>query len=238
MFSLTGFPIRFTPSLRISIVAFIAILLFLRLGVWQVHRAHEKKQMIIHHQIQAKQAPTAWHINDPLPQQYQRVQVEGEFLAHPFLLDNQYYHHKIGYQVLSPLLVTADQVILVDRGWLQDIYSRRMLPSVTTPCGKVVLIGEAYYPSSKKVTLGPLIEQNKTNVTLIEVLEPALVGKILHKSVQPFIMRLNRYEPYGYVREWPVVSMPPERHKAYALQWFAMALVTFIAWIALIMKKL
>jgi surfeit locus 1 family protein len=39
------------------------------------------------------------------------------------------------------------------------------------------------------------------------------------------------------VREWKTVAMPPQRHLAYALQWFVMALVVLIIFVALNLKK-
>ncbi|WP_019216188.1 SURF1 family cytochrome oxidase biogenesis protein [Legionella tunisiensis] len=59
----------------------------------------------------------------------------------------------------------------------------------------------------------------------------------MHKSVYPFIIRLDKSEADSYVREWAVVAMPPERHYAYALQWFAIAFVILILFIALNLKK-
>ena len=37
----------------------------------------------------------------------------------------------------------------------------------------------------------------------------------------------------AYPIEWKIVSVGPERHGAYALQWFALALTLLILWVAL-----
>jgi len=36
-------------------------------------------------------------------------------------------------------------------------------------------------------------------------------------------VRLDAGTPGVFVRDWPVISTTPEKHRAYAVQWFAMA---------------
>ena len=125
------------------------------------------------------------------------------------------------------------EVLLVDRGWLLGDQTRQRLPVTDSPSGIINLVGSAYYPSAKTWVLGQMIEKEQANVVVIEFIDTQLIGQILHKSVYPFIIRLGKHEAGGYVRDWAIVSMPPQRHYAYALQWFAMALVILILYIAL-----
>lgn len=78
-------------------------------------------------------------------------------------------------------------------------------------------------------------EGNK--VVILERLDTQLISQVLQKSVSPFIIRLDKQDANGFVREWATVSMPPQRHLAYALQWFVMALVVLIIFVALNLKK-
>ena len=233
MFSLTGFNVRFTPRLGMSLLAILAIILFVRLGLWQVQRANEKKQMLVAHHQLAKQAPIAWQSSKKLPQQYQPLKITGKYIAKTLLLDNQHYQHQFGYQVISPLMLADGKVILIDRGWVAGDVTRQTLPRIIIPDGPIEAIGSAYYPSSKNWLLGQMVEKEEANVTVIELIDPKLIAQFLHKSLYPFIIRLDNQADHGFVREWAIVSMPPERHYAYALQWFAMALVILIIFIAL-----
>lgn len=236
MFSLTGFNLRFTPRWPISVLAVLTMLLFTRLGLWQLQRANEKIQMLSVHQELAKQAPIFWQVTSKLPTQYQQIKVQGYFLSKVLLYDNQHYQHQFGYHVISPLLVANGQVVLVDRGWIAGDVSRQTLPVTSLPTGLINIVGSVYYPSAKNWVLGQVIEEKRKDLAVVEQIDTQLISQVLHKSVYPFIIRLGKQEAGGYVREWSIVAMPPMRHYAYALQWFAMALVVLILFISLNIK--
>lgn len=235
--SLTGFNIRCTPSWQMSIFAICMILLFIRLGFWQLHRAEEKINMVNAHSALADQKPILWQEGSTLPAQYQQFRVQGQFLQKTLLLDNQHYHHQFGYHAVSPFVLSNGNVILIDRGWLPGDPTRQIFPPVESPRNIITLQGSAYYPSEKNWQLGQVFENDSANYVVIELIDTKLISQFLHKSVYPFIMRLGKDEANGYIREWTVVAMPPKRHYAYAVQWFAMALVILIIFIVLNCKK-
>ncbi|HBI21527.1 MAG TPA: SURF1 family protein [Legionella sp.] len=219
------------------LLTLFAMALFVRLGYWQLERASDKQQMMAALNAFIKQVPTPWGSSDPLPAQYQTLRVKGHFLPAIFLLDNQHHQHQFGYDVISPLKIQGGVVVLVDRGWVPGDVTRQQFPEVETPCGVVSLVGSAYYPSTKQWILGQALEKKGTDLAVVEWVDADLISKFLHKSVYPFIIRLSKSANFGYVREWAVVAMPPERHYGYAFQWFAIALAIFILFIALNVKK-
>lgn len=235
--SLTGFNLCFTPSRRMSLLTLLFIVLFMRLGFWQLERADEKKQLLMAQNEFAKSKPIGWQISSGLPAQYQQLTVQGHFLPDVFLLDNQHYQHQFGYDVLSPFVLADGRVILVDRGWVTGDMKRQTLPVIDVPRGFIRVSGSAYYPSDKNWLLGQAFEKKADGLVVMELIDTKLASKFLHKLVYPFIMRLSQESAHGFVREWAIVSMPPERHYGYALQWFAIVLVIFILFIALNLKK-
>lgn len=235
--SLAGFNVRFTPRWRMSLIAFISILLFTRLGFWQLQRGEEKKHMLAAHHAFANQAPIAWQPSSESPAQYQQIVVHGQFLPQVLLFDNQHHQHQFGYHVISPLAVSNGHVILVDRGWLAGDVTRQTYPVIDSPAGFVNVLGQAYYPSTKNWVLGQSLEKKQANLAIVELIDTQLISQFLHKSVYPFIIRLGKDEAKGFVREWAIVAMPPERHNAYAFQWFAIAFVIFILFVVLNIKK-
>lgn len=237
MFSVTGFKYRFTPSWQMFFLACLVAGLFMRLGFWQLQRAEEKRNMLATQHAMTIQKPVSWKISDSMPEQYQLLKIEGKFLPPILLLDNQHIHHQFGYDVISPLLLADGRVVLVDRGWVSGDVSRQTFPEVSLSTGTIKLVGSVFYPSSKTWVLGPSLEQIKSDLAIIELFDMSLISQFLHKSVYPFIIRLGREEQNGFTRKWPVVAMLPERHVAYALQWFALALVVVILFVVHNMKK-
>lgn len=229
---------RFAPSWSMAILAGLAISFLSYLGLWQLDRAHQKQKMIMAQTQQMRQLPIAWHALMNNPQQYQQITITGDYMPFAFLLDNQHYQHQFGYNVLTPVLISPDNIVLVDRGWVAGNTDRRQLPSVTFLQKKVLLTGQVYYPSANPLLLGDAYEQKTNNLVIIESIDTQLISQFLHKSVYPFIIRMSKTAANGYTREWPVVSMPPERHNAYALQWFLMAFVVLIIFIGLHVKKI
>ena len=97
------------------------------------------------------------------------------------------------------------------------------------------ITGMAYYPSSKGFVLGEPLEKISKDLVIIETQDTLLLSKLLHKSVYPFIIRESENSRSPFLQQWPVVSMQPSRHYAYALQWFGLAIVLII--ILIILKK-
>lgn len=236
VFSLTCFNLSFTPSRRMFLLTILAVALFVRLGIWQLDRGHEKQRLLNSSHAESVRPPVLWRADDALPKQYQALQVRGHFLSTTLLLDNQHYQHQFGYDVLSPLVLADGSIVLVDRGWIMRDPQAHQLPDIEIPAGNLQVFGSAYYPSSKHWILGQALEEKNASFAIVELLDVPLISQFLHKSVYPFIIRQNKAEAHGYMREWAIVSMPPTRHYGYAVQWFAIALVIFIIFIALNLK--
>ena len=228
---------QFKLSLTWTLLTLALMTFLMSLGFWQLHRAEEKKTWLKLAQRQALISPVAWYVGMAEPAVFQRLVLHGHYLPYTLLFDNQHSNHQWGYHVLNPLEVAKEEVILVDRGWVLGDRQRSVLPFVNIPKGDLSIQGQAYYPSAKGLVLGEIIEPHGASLAVIERIDTTLISNLLHKKVYPFIIHLDKLAPFGYVRDWPIVSMPPQRHYAYALQWFAMALVLIVIYLALSLKK-
>lgn len=237
LMSLTGFKRGFTRNWPMTLLAIFGVLLFMRLGFWQLDRAFEKTQRLALEQQLRRKAPITWLPSMTMPLLYQRIKVEGHFLPQVFFLDNQHHQHQFGYHVISPLRLSNRQVILVDRGWINGDPTRQNLPEIHTPLNLVEINGVAYYPSYNAWLYGNIIDKVEKNSTVIEALDTHILSQFLHHAVYPFIIRLDKHEAHGFVRAWQTVSMPPERHYAYAVQWFGLAGLIIILYVALTFRK-
>ncbi|MFT4058676.1 MAG: SURF1 family protein [Legionella sp.] len=235
--SVTFFKFRFTPSWIMLVLTAVFFALFVRLGFWQIHRADEKANMLAAQKMRKQLNPVPWNSKCPLPVQYERIQLEGLYLSQVFLLDNQHYQHQFGYDVLSPLELADGSIVMIDRGWLHGDNTRRIFPKIKNPEHLVKLQGTAYFPNKNQWVLGAIFEKKGGKTVILERFEEQLVSQLLQKTVYPFIIRLDKQDTHGFVREWETVSMPAQRHLGYALQWFAMAVVVLIIFVALNLKK-
>ena len=231
--SVKGFEFHFTPNRWMVLLTLMVLFIFCKLGAWQLHRAKEKRTIVAHVAHYAAKAPRAWQPPDNLPNPYEKIRVSGHFTTDLFFLDNQHHHHQLGYHVISPLVLTNQHVIMVDRGWVKAMPSREIMPSISTPTQTIFLSGEAYYPSKNQWVLGQSIEKKQAHTTIVELINVKLFSIFLHKDVYPFIIRLDNQSAHGFRREWTSINMPPQRHEGYAFQWFMMAFTVLILFITL-----
>lgn len=226
--SITFFHYRFTPKILSTIVMSLVIAGCIALGFWQLERAHTKESIL--NKFHTQHLQNFISVKKLVPAQFQPIKVSGNFLDYNFFLDNQFHDHKVGYNVISAFKTTDNRVIFIDRGWVIDASQRQKIPKIITPARNLILRGYTYYPT-KMLALGNILEKKAAKFAIIEKIDINLMREILQISAYPFIMRLDKHEAFGFIRNWKLVSMPPKRHYAYAVQWFALAFSAFILYI-------
>lgn len=206
----------------------------LSLSVWQYRRGIEKQQSI----TQFEQAPLVnWHRGETV-KNHQHVQIQGRFInQQQFLLDNQFYRHRFGYHVLTPLLLSSGDVILVDRGYVASSADRQTLPQIASVDGQLNLRGRVHQIQRNRFISAHVIDNPGRSPLVIEQVNFAMIAAILKMNVVPWILWLDPEQPHGFIRDWHVVTMTPARHFGYAFQWFMLALGFLIAMIAANTRK-
>lgn len=221
-----------------TLFALALLPLFLGLGRWQLQRADEKAVAQVAFEQRESAAPKALAELPAQPEAYTRVAVSGHYdNAHSFLLDNRILHGRFGYEVITPFVLqqTVQGVrqqarrLLVNRGWIEGDPARVQRPVVTAVEGEVQLSGYVYRDSARVTLVGNGDEQQWPRV--IQNLQTDDLQQRLGAPVYPFILRLDNGAPGAFRAEWQIVSMSPERHVAYAVQWFAMAFTLAVVWV-------
>jgi surfeit locus 1 family protein len=218
---------QFRFDWKLSLLTALLLPLLLSLGYWQLQREQEK--LALQQQYAARQSEAAVALEQLRPQddlQYRQVEISGRYdNAHSFLLDNRIHQGRAGYDLVTPLITPANGIVLVNRGWLPQGASRAQLPALAVIDGDVSLRGSVYVPVGTQLVLGAA-EPAAGWPRVVQTLEPAQMAAAAgHASAElfPYSVRLAEGAPGVLVRDWPVVSMAPERHRGYAVQWFAMA---------------
>ncbi len=218
---------QFRFDWKLTLLTAVLLPLLLSLGFWQLRREQEKLDLQQQYAARQGEAPVALAQLDPAEdQQYRQVEFSGRYdNAHSFLVDNRIHQGQAGYDLVTPLITDADLVVLVNRGWLPQGQSRAQLPAPDVIDGEITLRGTVYVPVGDPFVLGgDLVTEGWPRV--VQTLDPATMAEQAGypvASVFPHSIRLAEGAPGVLVRNWPVISTTPEKHRGYAVQWFAMA---------------
>jgi surfeit locus 1 family protein len=209
----------------------VLVALFVSLGVWQVSRAQEKRAT---QQAFERKTGFARFVHGMDVQPPQRLSAEGVFDArHQFLLDNIIVDGRNGHYVLTPLVYSPDEpVLIVNRGWLERSGNDVDAAALALPDGRVTVRGRVGTLPRAGYRMGVAIESSSEWPR--HAVYPTLdeLAAALGSPVQPFVLLMAPGEDYGLLRRWEPAEMGPGRHYAYAFQWFAMAIVlaSLLAW--------
>jgi len=205
-----------------------AFALTLVLGNWQSRRAEYK--IALQAQWDAAQRNTPVVINgktqlDLSAHEPIRVSLTGRFQhRYSVWLDNRQSNGRPGFFVVTPFETDAGTV-LVNRGWTaRDALDRLRLPSIGEPADTVSIEGMALAQLQRSLQLGadaeakqwPLVWQNLD----FESYERASGLRVVR-----FVVQQTSPLDDGLVRDWPAPNLGVDKHRAYALQWYSLALL-------------
>ncbi|QDG72873.1 SURF1 family protein [Janthinobacterium tructae] len=225
-------------------IPFVVMLLLVALGVslaqWQQHRGDEKVARAARLEAGNLAAPLALTAAPLLPAdaqaiEYRRVTVTGNFVpAWTVYLDNRPYKGQAGFHVLTPFQIDGSAMhVLVAQGWLpRNNAERTRIPDYATPTGTVTITGIARLNAGHVMELGtaPALAPHA-------IVQNADIGQVARASglaLQPFLLEQTA-DPAAApaastlpVRDWPAPDLGADKHRGYAFQWYALALMAFL----------
>lgn len=221
----------FRPKLIPTIATLIVCPALAALGFWQLDRAAQKRQAAALFEQSQQAAPIAiTHALQGFADQYfwQPVAGNGTYLEPTVLLDNRTRNGAVGYDVISPLKTTDGQIVLVNRGWIASTGDRSHIPVIAPLTKEISYSGYLAPPPSSGISLNSTaheIERLNKDVIRIQAIEFASLSEQLQLPLLNGLVYLDDNAPHGFSREWPKPGFRPEKHQAYATQWFAMAII-------------
>lgn len=216
------------------------MVLFGYLGLWQSGKGDrleaELAQRAVRHQLGAVAVGAS--LVDAAELRDAPVTVIGYYEPqYQIFLDNRQENGQPGVHVITPLRIDGTQTrILINRGWVGWPQGRSVLPTVSTPAGRVQVTGLAFVPSTKKFFLMP--ERQEVSTKLWARLDLSRFSAWLGQPLQPVVLLQNSGDANDtLVRRWE----PPENrvgmHRGYAFQWFGMALALLIFYLLASIRK-
>lgn len=228
----------------IPVLAFLVLLpVLISLGLWQLNRAEEKK-LILAELAQRQRLPHLRLKDDAMlaseALRFRKVVVSGIYdSAHQFLLDNQIVAGKAGYFILTPLIIEASKkAVLVNRGWLAADSDRTKLPDISLQTANTVILGRINHFPGVALRLKDAEKPTEGWPAVVQLVNAKVLGKKLGYELLDFQVQLDSDQADGYHRKWQnVVAMSPEKHSAYAMQWFGLALTLTVLFFYYSCKK-
>jgi len=200
-------------------------------GIWQMDRAEQKRELfeafvaggseIVRNQLVTNEDADAAI--------YQRFSISGRYDgAHQVLLDNMMLDGHNGYQVLTPMRF-GNEAVLVNRGWIPANPDRSILPDISVDDGPRKITGRLNRLPRPGLRLDAPEVDAKVSCPrrLLFPQAPELITQIGY-AVYGYQILLDPEITEGFVRDWPPQLMSPEKHLAYAIQWFLLGLTLLV----------
>ncbi len=232
---------QFRPGWKMSLLVGVLVPVCVVLGGWQLQRANYKAELeaawlegmgalprseaqLLGDETGAAQAAS------PAKYAFLRVRLQGSFASkRHFLIDNRTHEGAAGYQVATPFVTDTGRRFIVNRGWIAAGATRAQLPEITTPDGRVVIVG-AIWPDMGRLPVFGADEWEAGWPVRVQALDLARVDALVGLDL-PAEIRLERGQPGAFATQVSPVQTGAERHTGYAVQWFAVAFMLSAAFI-------
>jgi cytochrome oxidase assembly protein ShyY1 len=197
------------------------------LGNWQLDRYHQKVAINDRIDAAAKAAPVP--VTDVLTtgrapansQRYTRVTATGRYdVTQEILVRGRTHDGRVGYEVLTPLLLKGGDALLVDRGWVAAAAGAREAPAIpAAPTGDVTVVGAVRLPERAVGRVESLEGRHQVRRISPTQLAGALPYPVLGGYVS---IEQDGLTPVAVEYEGTL------QNGGYALQWWAFAALTLV----------
>jgi cytochrome oxidase assembly protein ShyY1 len=227
------------------LVNLVAVAILLSLSVWQWQRAaHKQKNLtriaqwqtqpaiplieLITHQQRNHDTP----INDG-----RAISFTGRWIS-PFvwLLDNQIVKGRQGYDVLVPVRQSDSPhspIVIVNLGWVAAPATRSELPEIGIT--DELIVQGIYRARAGGLLLGENLEDKGTWPMRAQKIDTQAFATYLSGEIISGVIYQQGYSPF--ITHYNPVVLPPERHRAYALQWLLLAIAAIVVGVACAMSN-
>jgi len=188
-----------------------------------------------------------------------RVAATGRFLEqHIVYIDNRGYRGQAGFHVLTPFIAEGvDRPVLVLRGWApQDPAQRARLPNVAATVCPVRIEALVQPYLEQALELAPSAPPGPDD-RLWQNATIAQVARWSSLPLAPMLLRQLSEERAGsdgasitsprvgstvdggvtLIRDWPSPGAGVDKHRAYAFQWYSMAVLIAGLWVVLTWRR-
>ena len=227
----------FRPGVALSMLVLLLVPTGVSLGVWQLHRADQKRALedgylaslgglpIDEEALRARGASAA----------LERVRLIGVFDGdEQFYVDNRTHDGVPGYWVVTPFRTNAGATYFVNRGWVAAP-TRGALPSAPPPEGEV-RVEVVPWPSTGLGVLAGADDWNDDWPKRVQRMDVERMATYVSVALA-MELRLEAGSPGVLQPVAATLDLSPSRHLGYAVQWFALAGALAAAWLVVGIRR-
>ena len=202
-------------KISFSIFVFFSVILFCSLGTWQVYRLQWKLDLINEINYGLNSEPVLYSKTNII--NYQKVKFSGVFD-----FEKQVYLYSLnsngqpGYDIITPIKINSNEILLVNRGWIKDNLKRnKNINKVKTKSFEGII---------KKIGKPNLFKPEndiKNNVWYSLKLED--LQNFTGYKLTNFVLYLQNSQN-NLVEKKIISPNLPNNHLKYAITWYSVAL--------------
>ena len=217
---------------------------FIVLGFWQIDRADQKNVLNSNYTDRQQEAIIVLDKNNVIDEKssllWRKVEFEGSFInKQNIILDNQIFNQIAGFNIITPFKIKgSDSLVLINRGWHQNLKNRETLPIINEISDERILQGHiASFPVSG-IKLGKNnIETLNSQIFRFQRLDAAELNYFFSAKMMPYMIYLDPIIDKELYGNFKLPAPDSQKNYGYAFQWFAFAITLLIIFIRLSMKR-
>ena len=181
--------------------------------------------------------PTRWGLARGADVNWARVTVTGRYdPAHEIIVRARTANDRVGFEIVTPLVLADGTAVLVDRGWIPPTGSGAATPPQVPPAptGEVTVVGRVHAPESRGTAPEPF-----GGVSSVRRITPEKVAPGLPYPVYGAYVTLEEQAPPA---DPAFVAIAPTYENAwmnagYVVQWWAFATLALVGYVVLAVKQ-
>jgi cytochrome oxidase assembly protein ShyY1 len=210
-------------------------------GFWQLDRLHQRRAA--NERIEARLAEAPVSLDDLVASGsghvdslvYRRVRATGSYdVEHETVLIGRTLDEETGNDLLTPLVISAGDGLIVNRGWVPYSLDAPPVQAAIPPTGPVEVSGVLMPPEATSPAASASPSPTVATVDLGR-LQAGVPYRLL-----PVYLWLQSQSPQGasLPREVPLPELSEGPHLSYSIQWFAFAAIGIIGYPLLIRREI
>lgn len=215
-----------------------AVILMANLGLWQLHRLEDRRSFNDDVRVRSSQPAVAYADlvvpgTNPGELAWRTVEVTGTYLAsEEVVVINRSQAGVVGRNVVTPLVLNDDTLVLVNRGFVPELDA---VPA--PPTGIVAIIGRVRTTEVRR--LGGLTESAEGALAEFQRLDIERIARQLPAPVAGVSIELADSSPPQGALPVPVPApqLTEGPHLSYMVQWWIFALAAIAGWILAVRRS-